>query len=129
MDTSEWDVLAPPAHTLDIAEETLTLSPLTLGELPALIRAVRPFIAQLGSEPDWLALFCDHADSLLTALAIASRQPVTWVEALALDDALKLATALFEANADFFMQRVAPGFDRLAQRLAARSPGATPSPV
>ncbi|MBU9123545.1 hypothetical protein KTD15_32835, partial [Burkholderia multivorans] len=82
---------------------------------------------QLTGEPDWLALLCEHGDSLLTALALASRRPREWVDALALDDAITLAATVFEVNADFFVHRVAPKVGDLAQSLNGRLAGSTPS--
>lgn len=129
MTTSDLDVLVPPAQSLEIAGQPLTISPLVIGELPAMLKAVRPFAEQLTGEPDWLVLLGEHGDALLAALAIASRQPRDRVDALALDDAILLATTVFEVNADFFVRRVAPKIGALAEVLNGRLAGATPSPA
>lgn len=129
MTSSDLDVLVPQAQVLELAGQRLTISPLVVGELPAMLKAVRPFAEQLAGEPDWLALLCDHGDALLTALALASRQPRDRVDALALDDAITLAAAVFEVNADFFVRRVAPKVGDLAQNLNGRLAGSTPSPA
>jgi hypothetical protein len=89
MTHSDLDVLVPQARVLELAGQRLTISPLVVGELPAMLKAVRPFAEQLTGEPDWLALLCDHGDALLAALALASRQPRDWVDALALDDGVE----------------------------------------
>ena len=131
MTSSDLEALVPQAQVLELAGLRLTISPLVVGELPAMLKAVRPFAEQLGSDPDWLALLCDHGDALLTALALASRQPRDWVDALALDNAVTLAAAVFEVNADFFVRRVAPKVGDLAQGLngqqSRRLAGSTPS--
>ncbi|HCF7066350.1 hypothetical protein P3764_01970 [Pseudomonas aeruginosa] len=128
---SDLDVLVPQAQVLELAGQRLTIRALVVGELPAMLKAVRPFAEQLTGEPDWLALLCDHGDALLAALALASRQPRDWVDALALDEAITLAAAVFEVNADFFVRRVAPKVGDLAQSLNGqqnrRSAGSTPS--
>lgn len=133
MTHSDLDVLVPQARLMELAGQRLTISPLVVGELPAMLKAVRPFAEQLTDEPDWLALLCDHGDALLAALALASRQPRDWVDALALDDAITLASAVFEVNADFFVHRVAPKVSDLAQSLNGQkkglSAGSTPSPA
>jgi hypothetical protein len=129
MTHSDLDVLVPQARVLVLAGQRLTVSPLVVGELPAMLKAVRPFAEQLTGEPDWLTLLCDHGDALLAALALASRQPRDWVDALALDDAITLAAAVFEVNADFFVRRVAPKVGDLAQSLNGRLAGSTPSPA
>lgn len=129
MTHSDLDVLVPQARVLELAGQRLTISPLVVGELPAMLKAARPFAEQLTGEPNWLSLLCDHGDALLTALALTSRQPRDWVDALALDDAITLAAAVFEVNADFFMRRVAPKVGDLAQSLNGRLAGSTPSPA
>jgi hypothetical protein len=137
MTHSDLDMLVPQARVLELAGQHLTISPLVVGELPAMLKAVRPFAEQLTGEPDWLALLCDHGEALLAALTLASRQPRDWVDALALDDAITLAAAVFEVNADFFVRRVAPKVGDLAQSLngprneqmKGLSAGSTPSPA
>lgn len=129
MTDSELDILVPQTQALDLAGRHLVISPLVIGDLPAMLKAVRPFIAQLQGEPDWLLLLCEHGQSLLSALALASRQPRDWVDTLALDDAITLAAAVFEVNADFFVRRVAPKISDLAGSLNARLDGAMPLPA
>ncbi|TXT26194.1 MAG: hypothetical protein FD131_4311 [Rhodocyclaceae bacterium] len=65
---------------------------------------------------------------MILALAIACRRPPEWVSLLALDDAIRLAEAVFGANADFFIRRVVPEITRVSQRIGTVIPGATPSP-
>lgn len=129
MSASDLDVLVPQPQVVDLAGQRLAISPLVLGELPAMLKAVQPFAQRLAGEPDWLALLSDHGDALLTGLAIASRQPREWVDALALDDAITLAATVFEVNADFFVRQVAPSIARSGERLAPiLSAGTMPSP-
>ncbi|MGV1045260.1 DUF6631 family protein [Limnohabitans sp.] len=128
---SDLNVLVPQARALELAGQRLTISPLVVGELPAMLKVVRPFAEQLSGDPDWLTLLCDHGEALLGALSIASRQPRDWVHGLALDDAITLAATVFEVNADFFVRRVAPKVGDLAQSLSGQrkglSAGTTPS--
>lgn len=125
---AEFAALPPTPTHVEAGGERLELTPIRVGELPAFVRAIRPFAEQLMQAVDWLALFAEHGEALLDALAIASRRPKDWVEALALDDAIRLADALLEVNADFFIRRVSPEVGRVAHRLAARAAGPAPSP-
>lgn len=122
--------LPPVPVTLVVADEALELTPLKVGELPAFTRAIRPFAERLGTEPDWLALLAEHGEAVLAALAVASRRPRTWIDGLDLDEAIRLAEALLEVNADFFVRRVSPQIARAAASLEARirqTAGAVPS--
>lgn len=123
--------LPPVPVTLVIGGERLELTPLKVGDVPAFARAVQPVAASLSASPDWLALLAEHGEAVIDAVAIASRRPPEWVTNLALDDAVRLAEAVFEVNADFFIQRVLPSLTeaatRVSQSLVARISGAMPS--
>jgi len=123
--------LPPVPVTLVIGGERLDLTPLKVGDVPAFARAVQPVAASLSASPDWLALLAEHGEAVIDAVAIASRRPPEWVTNLALDDAVHLAEAVFEVNADFFIQRVLPSLTeaatRVSQTLGVQIPGAMPS--
>ncbi|WKB50858.1 hypothetical protein [Eleftheria terrae] len=124
--TMDLDVISPPAVTVNVAGERLEIRPLVLGELPAVLKAVRPFASQLSAEPEWLTLLCEHGEALLQTLSLAARRPREWIDRLAVDEALVLAGAVFEVNADFFVRRVAPRIGELAQAISSRLAGPTP---
>jgi len=131
---NDFDAFPPTALSLEIAGAELAITPIRVGEIPALLAAVRPFAHRLvGADPDWLGLLVDHGDALITAIAVASHRPQEWVAGLAMDDAIRLAAALFEVNADFFVQRVVPAIQHAAARINAQMSGPlaglTPSTV
>ncbi len=129
MSDQNQDVLAalpPVPHTLEIAGETLELTPLKIGELPAFVRAIRPFAQHIGVEVDWLALFGERGEDVVVALAVAARRPREWVAQLSLDAAIQLAEAVFEVNADFFIRQVTPALLRLAGRIGTLGESAGP---
>ena len=130
MTSEPFAALPPVPVVLVIGGERLELTPLKVGELPAFARAVQPVAASLSASPDWLALLAEHGEAVIEAVAIASRRPAEWVAGLGLDEAVRLAEAVFEVNADFFIQRVLPGLTEAAARistLGTRIPGATHS--
>ncbi|MGH8572894.1 MAG: hypothetical protein ACREX8_10000, partial [Gammaproteobacteria bacterium] len=108
----DFAALPPVPGSIDIDGETIEISPLRIGELPAFTRAIRPFAEQLTGEMDWPSLIADHGEAVLQALAIAARRPCSWVEGLAIDEAIRLADALLEVNADFFVRAVTPACTR-----------------
>ncbi|MEW6415824.1 MAG: hypothetical protein AB1482_11275 [Pseudomonadota bacterium] len=120
--------LPPVPETVIIGGETLDVTPLKVGELPIFARTVRPIAGKLGPDPDWLRLLSEDGETVILALAIACRRPPEWVSGLALDDAIRLAEAVFGANADFFIRRVVPEIMRVSQRIGTLIPGPTPSP-
>ena len=120
--------LPPVPVTLVIGGERLELTPIRVGDVPGFARAVQPVAASLSASPDWLALLAEHGEAVIEAVAIASRRPPEWVRGLELDEAVRLAEAVFEVNADFFIQRVLPSLTeaatRISQTLGPRIPGA-----
>jgi hypothetical protein len=72
--------LPPAPLSVDIGGDTVELTPfLKVGELPAFVRAIRPFAQHLTSDVDWLALFGERGDDALIALSVAVRRPREWV--------------------------------------------------
>jgi len=116
---------------VEIAGERIDLSPLKVGEVPAFARAVQPIAASLSASPDWLALLAEHGEAAITAIAVATRRPVEWVAGLDLDEAVRLAEAIFGVNADFFIRRLLPSVTqaaaRIGQTLESPTRGAMPS--
>jgi hypothetical protein len=129
MTDSAFDALPPVPETVLIAGEILDLVPLKVGELPGFVRAIRPFAQALTQEVDWLALFGSRGEDLVQALSIACRRPKVWVEGLELDEAIRLAEAVFEVNADFFIRKVAPMATFAAERIGKRLTGLIASSV
>lgn len=109
----------PTAPTrVELSDGTaLEISPVKLGQLPRLVATVRPMADKLSAEPDWLALLLNHGDAVLELLAICTRRKREWVDELALDDAVRLCTAVFEVNVDFFVAQVAPAIQSAVKRF------------
>ena len=126
---TDLEKLIPQDTLVQVADETIAISPLKVGQLPAFLRVISPVMAQL-SQPqiNWLALFGERGDDLLTAIGIAVKKPREWVDDLAADDALLLAAKVMEVNADFFTRTVIPKLDglfSLGKGIQAANTGST----
>ena len=127
---SELETMVPQGIELLIAGEPLLVKPLKVGQLPGFLRAISPVMQQMSStEIDWLALFGERGDDLLTAVSIAVGKPREWVDALDADQAILLAAKVIEVNADFFTRTVMPRLDGLIAQTSAVAvtAGSTPS--
>lgn len=130
---SDLDALVPQVAELVIDGEPLLIKPLKVGQLPGFLRAISPVMQQISStEIDWLTLFGERGDDLLSAIAIAVNKSRAWVDELAADEAILLAAKVIEVNADFFTRTVMPRLDGvLASGLkvptATAAGGSTPS--
>jgi len=128
---SELDTLIPHTTHLTVAGETLALSPLKVGQMPAFLRAITPAMKDMGGGPiDWLTLFGERGDDLLTAIGIAIGKPRDWIDALDADEAVLLTAKVIEVNADFFTRTVMPRINGLIAQTGAlqtAAAGSTPS--
>ena len=130
---SDLESLIPQAVELVIDGEPLAIKPLKVGQMPAFLRAITPVMQQIGGDGiDWLTLFGERGDDLLTAVSIAVGKPRAWVDELAADEAILLAAKVIEVNADFFTRTVMPRLDGLivqtsAVAATAATAGSTPS--
>jgi hypothetical protein len=126
---TDLEKLIPQALELTVNGETLAIKPLKVGQMPAFLRAISPVMQHLSrTEIDWLSLFGERGDDLLSAIAIAVGKPRQWVDDLAADEAILLAAKVIEVNADFFTRTVMPKLDGLftqAKSLAAVPPTPT----
>ena len=125
---SDLETLIPQAVELVIDGEPLAIKPLKVGQMPAFLRAITPVMQQIGGDGiDWLALFGERGDDLLTAVSIAVGKPRAWVDALDADQAILLAAKVLEVNADFFTRTVIPKLDGLFAHASTATDGSTPS--
>jgi len=129
MGKDPFAALPPVPDTFEIAGERIDLTPLKVGEVPAFARAVQPLAASLSASPDWLALMAEHGDTVIVAIAVATRRPVEWVAGLDLDEAVRLAEAVFGVNANFFMRRLLPALTAATDRAGALMTPSTPGPM
>lgn len=129
---SDLDKLVPQAVEISLAGHVVAIKPLKIGQMPAFLRAITPVMQQLGGNGiDWLALFGEHGDDLLTAVSIAIGKPRAWVDALDADEAILVAAKVIEVNADFFTRTVMPRLNEqmggLFEQASMATAGLTPS--
>jgi len=127
---SDLDKLVPTTSELTLNGETISISPLRVGQMPAFLRVLAPVMKQITDEGvDWLSLFGERGEDLLRAVAIAINKPQKWVDDLAADEAILLAAKVIEVNADFFTRTVLPRLDGLFTQVGkvTSKDGSTPS--
>ena len=123
---SELETIVPQGIELLIDGEPLLIKPLKVGQLPGFLRAISPVMRQMSStEIDWLALFGERGDNLLSAIAIAVAKPRAWVDDLPADEAILLAAKMIEVNAVFFTRTVMPRLNEQMGGLFAQASTAT----
>jgi CelD/BcsL family acetyltransferase involved in cellulose biosynthesis len=120
--------LIPTPINVDAGGKTHAILPLKVRQIPGFLRAIQPVFGPL-ADGNIAAALVQGGDSLAEAVAIATGQPIDWVQDLYPDDLLRLTSAIIEVNADFFVQRVSPELAKInAKVLALTTVGTTPSP-
>jgi hypothetical protein len=114
-----------PEREITIAGEAITVRPFFFGQLPKAVKLLRPIAEALRETgiasiegnglslaPDWALrlpqLFEEAGEPLVAFVAFAVGKPREWFDTLAADEGVKMTRAVFEANASFFVERIAP---------------------
>ena len=87
-----------------------------LGSILAVVNADAKYIKQDGSL-NFSLLLIDHPDDVLSAVAALAGKSRAWVDDLPPDDAVLLASRIFEVNADLFMRRLPKTLQEEAERI------------
>lgn len=122
-ETHELEALFPETQTLLVNDREVDVSPLKIGEVPRVLKALRGVALPMDGEGvDVLALLSgEHGEAALEAVRIACRVEREWLDALPVDTAIQLAFRVVEVNADFFVRRVLPaltaGMEKLPQAI------------
>lgn len=128
--SDELEALEPSGSSITYRGESIEVKPLTVGQIPKLIRKARgainvvlamealPDSNELGFVDLIMDLAGNHGEELYEGVAICVRKDPAWIADGDIDDFVGLAKAVFEVNRDFFAQRLGP-------LLAARAESAT----
>lgn len=123
---SDFDVIDPAPTGAAFRGKTIEIKPLTVRQLPAFARAIKPISAvvegfatgraelNLGA---LVGVIADHGDSVVEAVSVATGLSADELGASTPDQLIELAIAVVKVNADFFKGRLTPAI------LAAVSKG------
>lgn len=124
--TEGLDVIEPAARGVQFRGRQVVVRPLTVGQLPAFARAIRPIIGQLGtlelSVDGLLDLIADHGEHVIEAVAVATGVPADDIRQAGADEMIALVAEVISANRDFLVGRLPTALQAVA-RAAAPSPG------
>lgn len=113
--------------TLDVAAfgGIVLVVPLTVGQLPAFARAIRPLAPTLQSGgADWLDLLAEHGEAMIESVGIGTGLTPADLHGLPPDEFVALAAAVMEVNMDFFVRRLAPAVSAVAEKMMVSGAGA-----
>ncbi|MDD5330208.1 MAG: hypothetical protein PHX38_09400 [Sulfuricella sp.] len=117
----ELETLIPQPVEIEVGGETISVNPLTIGQLTRVMKALKPALADIKDEINITMLAVDHGEILLSAVSAATGKPIEWLDALPTDEFIRLAGKLLEVNADFFTRSVLPEITAAAEKISSAS--------
>ena len=109
--------LFPSPRRETVAGRQIVIPVMKLRQLAQFSQACAPFITRIVTS-DYIGAMIHHTDAVLECVKIATGVDAGWLDALDPDDTLRLVAAVFEANADFFAQRLLPVNREMGARMA-----------
>lgn len=127
MSNDDLQTLFPLAVSVTVGGREVSVAPLRLGELPALLAVLRESATSLGEAFDPVALVVEHPELAIRLIEVLTRQEPAFLNELSLDDAAALLVAAIEANESFFVRNGRALVAAMARAVTAA--GGLPSPV
>ncbi|MES2435056.1 MAG: hypothetical protein V4586_14685 [Pseudomonadota bacterium] len=128
--TDELAALFPEIRTESIAGKTLSVPNLKVRQLTAFGKASEAFMPLIVTA-DYMAVLTHHTEAACQAVSIVTGAEVAWLMDLDPDDMLRLISAVYEVNFDFFARRLLPAGAAAGERMMAlmiNLAGEKPSP-
>ena len=104
-----------------VDEILAAIRPVKVRHLPAFLAACEPMAARLMAG-DVAGAFVQHADSLITAVALGADVDRAWLDEQDAETLMDLAFKVVEINADFFARTLLPKIAEAASRIEAVMP-------
>lgn len=109
-----------PTVEVQVGDETLTLRPFTVGQLPAVTRHLTAIASSISLDninlPELLA---EGGEDALAIMALACKRPRAWFDGIyEWDKAVEILAAIIELNREQFTKKVAPVLQAQMARLA-----------
>lgn len=102
----------------EIVVDGLSVTAITVRELPAFMAAIEPIIADIAAGNSVSDMMLSNVEAVINAVVIGLRTERAVVDAMSLDTLVDAAFAVFEVNADFFARRVMPKITQASERMA-----------
>lgn len=115
------EAIEPSTVDFKLNDVDYTIKPITVGQVPRLLRLLGPAISEFSGgalDKDLVVtMLSEHGDQLLEAVALMSNAPQDVVGAMTPDDFIALAMAVVEVNTDFFVNRLVPTMEDLPEKI------------
>jgi len=103
------------------------VTPIRMGNLQAFTQAIKPIASDvldaMEGSGDLLTTIELHGERMIEAVQIATGVPRPELDSMMADDFVRLASAVIEVNADFFISRLLPAMKQEVETLQDRVRG------
>lgn len=117
-----------PDGPVDVPQRVLSVTPVEVIELPAMLRACQPVFGLLAGG-DLMSALLKDPEAVIAAIAVGARLPRSEMDALDMAELVALGSAVIQVNADFFVRRVTPALVEASQKVALALAGSMASPA
>lgn len=115
---ADLETFAPVPRIVTLNDGTeLQVLPLRLGRMPAFTKAVKPIAGSL-FVADYFTILEEHPQAAIDTICAAGFAPAM-AQALYQDETVRLLSAIYEVNGDFFIQRLRPAMTQAAEAAKA----------
>lgn len=116
--TDDLAAFFPEIRTATIAGKTLSIPNLKVRQLSAFAKVSEPYMPLIITA-DYMAVLTHHTEAACQAVSIVTGAEVAWLMDLDPDVMLRLISAVYEVNFDFFARRLLPERAAAGERLMA----------
>lgn len=112
------------SRDVQVGENTVTVTPIKMGNLQAFTQAIKPIASDvldaMEGSGDLLTTIELHGERMIEAVRIGTGIERQRLDEMLPDDFVRLASAVVEVNADFFIKRLLPAMKQEVETLQDR---------
>lgn len=137
MSDDALDAIEPECEVVTVGAREVEVRPLTVGALPAFVRAIRPVLPSVNAvladvdgttvTEGQIVELLGESEAVIEAVCVATRVERAWLDEQTLDALVVLAAAVFKVNSDFFARALVPAVTAAAGRINGAESGTVPS--
>jgi hypothetical protein len=114
-------VFDKPMQTVTVAGQEITVTPVSIGKIPKVLRVAKPIIGSVQDKVDILSIIAEHGDAVLDLASELTGLDRKLLDDAPVDEFITLVEAVLRINSDFFMQKVMPAMGRITESLTSAS--------
>ncbi|MCE3608075.1 hypothetical protein LXA47_31385 [Massilia sp. P8910] len=109
---SELEILFPEVE-IEVRGEPIRISPFKVGKwikVMKMVSAMQPIIAKhiKGEDVNMMGIMFDAGDPVMDLIALAINKPRAWLDEASGDEAIRIATVVFNQNKEEFVKKMMP---------------------